>query len=195
MYPDAQQALRNQSLFRAGGGKPCTYGGTVGFTTTFDAPSLGAEDLNQNSQSVYTVSIDVPSAELLPQTSTPSQTTLTATTDTGYRSSIVADMQFTGSHPSTAHSGYTTYNFELQPSSSVTGWASSVVQNTSVSLELTGTSTSIFSPQGIPGTYVVYATLSSSQLGSMPVVSTSYSDPGVQSNPGPCPNNNPCYIK
>ena len=178
-----------------GGGKPCTYGGTIGFTTTFDAPSIGAEELTQNSQSDYIVMLDVPSSELVPQAGSVSQTTLTASTDTGYRSSVVADMQFVGSHPSTLHAGYTTYNFELQPTASVTEWANSVTQNTNASLEVSGMSTSIFSPQGIAGTYVVYASLSSSQLGSMPVVSTSYSDPGIQSNPSPCPNHNPCYIK
>lgn len=181
--------------FSCGGGNPCTYGGHASATINFDVPALSADDLSQGRQYSYVVAVDVPTNELKPVSSVPTQTTINAVTSLGYQSSTIVTMSYAGSTPSTVHAGYTTYSYTLPASSSLTDWLNNLTQNAGDSVQLSGSTTALFAPQGIPGSYSIYFGLSSAQLGNAPTASAGFIDPGVDGSSSPCPNLRPCQYK
>ncbi len=162
-----------------GGGKPCSGTGTVGITVSSQAGGVTPDVLAAGPSSGYSAVIHVPSNELTLSQTGAAQTTLTATTDTGYTTSIVVDMEFTGAAPSTLASGYTAYTFNIPPSDALTNWVNSVNNNTASSAAVVSTTSTAFTPAGQQGSYTVYMQISSDQIGVTSPVSAGFTDPGV----------------
>ncbi len=169
-----------------GGGKPCTYGGTVSLQVSNQSVGVASADLSSALGSGYSVIVHVPDGELTYDSSSTPQATLTATTDTGYTSSIVVNLSPAGSVPSSLYSGYTAYTFEVQPSSQLTAWVNLVNSHISSTASVVTASSAVFSPQGEAGTYPVYAQVTSNQTGTISNGSASFTDPGSSGacNPG-----------
>ena len=176
----------------------CTNTYKFGFkltTKTGASPNAVSSALSSG----YAVIIHVPSGEFSADSSSQPQATLTATTDTGYTSSIVVNLTPTGSASSTLYSGYTAYTFAVQSSSQLTAWVNSVNSHTSSTSTITATSTGSFLGAGDPGEYTVYAQLTSSQTGAISPASAVVnvapgSDPACNPGSGPgghlsCPGN------
>lgn len=133
--------------------------------------------------SSYNLIFNVPSSNLTLNTQSPSQATLTATTDTGYTTSLTVTLQPTTSTTAPVADGYTVYTFALPNSSDVSDWPAVVNQNTNDSVTITSSNTALFDSAGNSGTWMIYLHVNSEQTGPTPVGSISYSDPG---NPGGC---------
>lgn len=168
----------------------CTYAGTGSISIKQNVNAIPASNLSAAVSSGYITTIHVPTNELTPVSNGVTQATLQATTDTGYTSSIVVDLQPAGSAPSTLYSGYTAYTFSVPSSTALTNWVAAVNAHTTSTSNVTSTTNSTFTVGGITGTYSVYAQVTSSQ--SDPVnTSASFSDIGTGREPG-CTPGKPC---
>jgi len=161
-----------------GGGKSCTYGGTVSITVGNQSVGVAQADLSDALASGYSVVLHVPTDEFLYNSSSQPQATLTATTDQGYTSSIVVDLTLAGSAPSSLYSGYTAYTFSVQPSAQLTNWVNTVNSHMTSGATVATASTAIFAPQGDAGSYSIYAYINSTQTGTISNGSAIMRDPG-----------------
>lgn len=139
----------------------------------------------------YTITFAVPTAELT-SSSSPVQTTLTGTTDTGYTASITETITPAGSAPDSTYSGYTDYSYTVPPSQSLTNWVNAVNLNTANSATIVTATNGVFTPAGIAGNYSVYITVTSTQSGTVPVGSGVFYDPGQFNKGGGCTPGRPC---
>lgn len=176
------------------GGKPCTVGGTVGISISNNLVGVTSPLLTSAlTSSTYSVIVHVPSSELSLSGNSIPQATLSATTDSGYTSSVVVDLQPEGSAPSTLVSGYTAYTFSVPQTTTLTNWVDGVNSHTVSSSNIASASSTVFLPAGQEGSYTVYPQVSSSQIGTLSVGSASFSDPGIEKGgctSSPCKNQN-----
>lgn len=135
----------------------------------------------------YAIIVTVPSNELTLNPSAIPQATLTATTDTGYSSSILVNLKPAGSAPSTLVSGDTDYTFDITTTPALIAWVDSVNLNTIETSTIVTAASTIFDPTGIPGTYTVYTQVTSTQIGTIPGGSATFEDIGVTRPPKPVP--------
>ncbi len=146
----------------------CTIGGSISIGTPKpqDSGGLAPADLTTALASGYTITYAVPSGVFTPSSS-PAQTTLTGTTDTGYTSSITETLTYAGSAPDSAYSGYTDYIYSMPASQALTTWVDAVNANTISVLGLATSTNGVFN-SGSTGTYTVYVTIASTQTGTVP---------------------------
>jgi hypothetical protein len=159
-----------------GGGKPCSW--TMGIKVTQSTPksNMAPADLATAMNAGYEIIITVPSNELTLDPNSTSQATLTATTDTGYTASILENMTFVSSAPSTLVSGDTGYTFSLPASDALTNWVNSVNLNTSETITVAASSSTTFVLAGVPGTYTAYFQIASPQIGSVSRGESTFTD-------------------
>jgi len=104
-----------------------------------------------SSLSSYTIVQSVPSALYTSSTSAP-QVTLTATTDTGYVSSITLSLASTTTWVSPVNSGDVVYAWTIPQTAQFETWQQQVSANSSAEAEITGVSNATF-VAAQPGTY------------------------------------------
>jgi hypothetical protein len=178
-----------QGTATCGGGKGCSGSVTGGVKVI--VKNLAPVNLSTASSAGYAVVISVPSSELTLSSTGTAQTTLTATTDTGYTSSIVVDMAPAGSATSTSLDGYTAYTFNVLPSDALTKWVNTINSNTTDSSTIVSANSAAFTSAGQEGTYTVYAQISS-LAGDTPSVSAVFADPGITRTSSTCINRTAC---
>lgn len=163
----------------------CTV--TVGISIGAPKPQdggLAPTDFSNALASGYSVTYAVPSGVLVPSSS-PVQTTLTGTTDTGFTSAITETLTYTGSAPDSTYSGYTDYIFSVPASQALTTWVQTVNANTISASSLSTSTNGVFTSAGGPGNYTAYVTISSTQTGAVPVGSLPFTL--IPHNPVPPP--------
>lgn len=160
-----------------GGAKPCTYGGSVTLQSGGGTNATPA-DLTAALNTGYEIIVTVPSNELKPDTNSVAQSTLTATTDTGYSSSILVNMTLVGTAPSSLVSGDTDYTYSIPSSAALTNWVDSVNLNTNETSTIVTATSTTFEPAGVAGDYTVYVQITSEQTGVVAQGNATFSDPG-----------------
>ncbi len=138
---------------------------------------MSVSDIQSTVSSGYSLIINAPTSNLVLASSSPVQTILTATTDTGYTSSTVATLQPIPSTTSPIAPGYTPYTFVVENSPQVDNWAQEVSRQSSSSLSVSVNTDAAFTDLGNPGTYTFYAQLNSTQTGLLNGGSAVYTHP------------------
>jgi hypothetical protein len=175
LYPDSYKAGCSVTT---GGGKPnsTTCAAEAIWKPGGGAGAMALAELTNAVNAGYTIIITAPSNELALDPNNPAQATLTATTDTGYTASILVNMTFVSSAPSTLVSGDTDYTFSLPASDALANWVNTVNLNTSKTATVGASSSTTFILSGIPGTYTVYLQIASPQIGKVAIGESTFTD-------------------
>ena len=118
------------------------------------APQDFSAAASSTSVQAYRLILNLPS-DIVLNASSPVQATLTATTDTGYTSSITVTMQPTTTTTAPVAPGDAVYTFLLPYTSAVANWASAATANANTSINVDTSVVSALTLQGAPGTYTV----------------------------------------
>lgn len=173
-----------------GSGCNTTAQGTI--TISDVARASFTSGTSPSSVASYNFIWNVPSSDLVLNTQSPVQGTLTAVTDTNYQSSITLTLSPVASTTQPVEEGYTVHTFGTENTTELSNWISQVSANTKSSVNLNLSGSALFNQLGNAGTYTAYVEVSSSQAGVTPLGSATYSDPG--SKPLKCVNGN-CPIQ
>lgn len=166
-----------------GGGKPCstTTTGTVSVTIggTSKVSGLDPGTIASLSPSEFTTITSVPASNFLPNPNSPAQSTLTASTDTGYSSSITINLQQVTSTTPPVNSGDAVYTYGIVSSadSQVTQWLQQVAANTNATAEITSVSNLPMTSLGNPGSYTLSGQANSNLTGLVNVGSSTLTVP------------------
>ena len=147
---------------------------------------------SSTSVSAYRLIVNLPS-DVTINTQSPVQATLSATTDTGYTSSITVDLQPTTSTTQPVAPGDTVHTFLLPDTAQVTNWAATVTANSKSTVNVNSSIISGLNLLGSPGSYTVTIQQVTQQTGVSTVGSVGVTDPGPSSG-GNCPPNKPCPV-
>jgi hypothetical protein len=177
-----------------------TVSGTLNIAPDMTYSGLAVADLSDIPSSGYVVSLSVPSGSFVPDQNNTPTTTLTATTDTGYTSSITVVLQPTSPAINPINSGDIVYSYSLPNTSQVNDWIQQVALNTSSTTTLSSSAGLPVVAVGNPGTYNIAVEITSAQVGSVELGASNISiqsptpppscDPGENcvTQPAPGPN-------
>lgn len=174
-----------------GGGTSCTA--TTQQSQDGVAPQDVSSAASSSSVSAYRLILNLPS-DVVINTQSPVQATLSATTDTGYTSSITVDLQSTTSTTQPIAAGDTVYTFLLPNTAQVTDWAATVTTNSNSSININSSIISGLNLLGNPGSYSVTVQQVTEGTGLTTVGSLGVTDPGPVGSGGTCPPNKPCPV-
>lgn len=165
-----------------------TVTGTLNIAPDMVYSGLAVADLNDIPSSGYVVSLSVPSGSFIPDPNGTPTTTLTATTDTGYSSSITVALQPTSPAVSPINSGDVVYSYSLPNTTEVNDWIQQVALNTSSTTTLSSSAGLPIVAVGNPGNYNLNVEITSAQVGSIDLgtsnISVQPSDPPPSCDPG-----------
>lgn len=147
------------------------------------APQDFSAAASSASVQAYRLILNLPS-DIVLNTSSPVQATLTATTDTGYTSSITVTLQPTTSTTAPVAPGDAVYTFLLPYTSAVANWASAATANANTSINVDTSIISALTLQGIPGTYTVTIQEITEQMGLNTTGSVGITDGGGSGGTG-----------
>lgn len=169
--------------------------GTVSWSWTVQSQisvaDVSPSDLQQNPPTSFTIIVNAPSDAFAVNSNSPAQTTLTATTDTGYTSSITVTLQQVASSTAPVSNGDAVYTWSVPNTTALTNWAQAVASHTTNSMQLT-------SAAGLPlvstkaGTYTIPVQINSNATGVMDEGSTSITMPPTNMSCG-YPSYHWCY--
>ncbi len=174
------------------GGSGTATSGSCTIRVSTNATGVTAMDFANAPSSGYSVIVNVPASNFTYDANSTTQTTLTATTDTGYTSSVVVDMQQVASTTAPVADGYAVYAFAAPNTASLQNWVQSVSQHTNQTVTVSSDTLAGFQDLGAAGNYTFYVSISSTQTGTVSVGSTTYRSTGSNAGPGgqPRPNEN-----
>lgn len=138
----------------------------------------------------YTLVQSIPS-EFALNSSSPPQITLTATTDTGYVSSITMTLQPTSTTVAPVNPGDTVYGYSVPSSATLTAWEQNVGANTTSEAQISAVSTLPLKSSGNSGTYQVTSIAQTPSTNASASTSISI---GLSGNPGKCPGQPGCPV-
>jgi hypothetical protein len=148
------------------------------------ASNVAQSDLSQFAYAGFVVSASVPSSAFSPDSSSQAVTTLTATTDTGFTSSIQVVLQTTSAAIDPINSGDAVYSYVLPDTPELEAWSATVAANTNSSATITSNGNLPFT--GTSGTYPIGLQITSIVADPSPVATVSYSESAPDDN-NPCP--------
>jgi hypothetical protein len=164
---------------------------TVSGTITFGGAK--ANFVSNGDPTTYSLVNSIPS-EFTPNASSPPQVTLTATTDTGYVSSITLTLQPTSTTVGPVNQGDVVYAYSVPASTALTTWEQNVGANTTEEAQVSAVSTLPLTSSAITGTYQVNAIAQTPSGSSNASTSISLGLSGP-SNPLKCPENPSCPVR
>lgn len=169
--------------------------GTITYKISWSQQEKGvpASDFAVSQSAGYTAIVNAPSADFALDSQNQVQTTLTATTDRGYTSSVTVTLQPVASTTAPVASGDTVYTFALQNTTALNSWVQAVQQNMTSSVTINSSTGAVFDTSQNAGTYTLNVQVNSTQTGMQPIGSVSYADPGPP-DPSQC-THSPCYIQ
>ncbi len=154
--------------------------GTVSYqwkiNSQIDVAGLSPTDFEQNSPTSFTIIANAPSGAFALDPNSPAQSTLTATTDTGYTSSVTVTLQQVTSTTVPVSNGDTVYTWSVPSTTALANWQQAVASHTTNSMQVTISS-------GLPllstasGTYTIPVQINSNATGVMDEGSTSITVP------------------
>jgi hypothetical protein len=123
-----------------------TIGGSISIGGTTPKPQA----------SQFTQIVSANAINFTPNPTSPAQATITASTDTGYQSSITANLEQVTSTTSPVNSGDAVYTYAISSAdeTAVNNWINTVANNSSANATLTATSNVPLTSAGIGGTYI-----------------------------------------
>jgi hypothetical protein len=164
-------------------------GGTVSavFVPHSVASNIAQSDLSQFPAAGFVVSASVPSSAFSSDSSSQAVTTLTATTDTGYTSSIQVVLQSTAAAINPINAGDAVYSYVLPDTPQLEAWSATVAANTNSSASITSDGNLPFTGTG--GTYTIGLQITSTVTDPSQVATVPYSEAPPDDNP--CPLSHP----
>lgn len=152
---------------------------------------LSPSGFEQNPPSSFTIIANAPSDAFTVDPNSPPQTTLTATTDTGYTSSVTVTLQQVASTTAPVSSGDEVYTWTVPNTTALSNWAQAVASHTTNSMQLTSSSEfPLVSTKA--GTYTLAVQINSNATGVMNEGSTSVTVPPTNMSCG-YPSYHWCY--
>lgn len=154
-----------------GGGKPCQTSGTGSVMITIKnnmvVSGLDPSTLASLSPSDFTTITSLDASNFSPNTSSPAQATLTASTDTGYSSSITVNLQQVASSTPPVNTGDAVHTYAVSDANlgQVTAWLQQVSNNTSSAAQITSVASLPMNSAGNPGTYTLSGQANSNSTG------------------------------
>jgi hypothetical protein len=166
-----------------------TAGGNVGivFVGHSVASNVAQSDVSQLPSAGFVVSASLPSSAFSPNPSAQAVTTLTATTDTGYTSSIQVVLQPTAAAINPINAGDAVYSYALSDTPELEAWVATVAANSSSSVTITNDGNLPF--VGTAGDYSIGLQITSVVTDPSSVVTVSYSE--APPDDSPCPLSHP----
>ena len=149
-----------------------TAGGTATFVPKVIAQTVYPSDLVSTNDGSYTISISAPSNTYSLNSGATPETTLTATTDTGYSSSITLLLTPVSAVISPVNHGDAVFSFNLPNTPAVNTWVQTVSANTNTSLTLTTSASLPLTMVAGSGTVTASAVLTSNYTGTFNAGST-----------------------
>jgi hypothetical protein len=155
------------------------------------AQTVGASDLASTADGSYTISASAPSSLFSANTSVASTTTITATTDTGYSSTITVSLTPTSPAIAPVNEGDAVFSYNLPNTPAFNSWVQTVAANTNASMTLTSSAALPLQITAAPGSFTVTTVLTSNDTGSVNTGNVQFvrSAPPMKScgNGGLCP--------
>jgi hypothetical protein len=140
----------------------------------------------------FALAQSIPS-EFTPNPSSPPQVTLTATTDTGYVSSITVTLQPASTTVAPVNQGDVVYGYSVPSSTALTTWEQNVGANTTSETQISAASTLALTNNGNAGTYQVTGIAQTPSGSSSASTSISLGLPAPP--PVKCPGNPTCPVR
>lgn len=169
--------------------------GTVSMSWTVKSQiavaNVSPSDLGQNPATSFAIIVNAPSDAFAVNPNSPAQTTLTATTDTGYTSSVTVTLQQVASSTAPVSSGDAVYTWSVPNTAALNAWEQDVAAHTTSTMQVTSSS-------GLPlmttksGTYTIPVQINNNSTGVMNEGSTSITVPPTNMSCG-YPSYHWCY--
>jgi hypothetical protein len=134
-------------------------------------------------------------SEFTPNTSSPAQVTLTATTDTGYVSSITLTLQPTSTTVGPVNQGDVVYAYAAPSSTALTTWEQNVGANTTAQAQISAASTMPLTDTDNPGTYQLTSIVQTPAGSATSSTSIGIGLSGIPGPPTGCPSNPSCIVR
>lgn len=128
---------------------------TVIFKQSLFVVGVAADDVAHIPSTGFVVSSSAPSSQFSIDTSRSPYATLTATTDTGFTSSITVPLQLVGAAINPINAGDSVASYALTETSQFDVWAQTVAQNTQAGATIQATAYEPFLSAPTSGTYTV----------------------------------------
>lgn len=169
-----------------------TIGGGVTVSSKAVVGSLDTETFRGIPGGGYTVSVSAPASDFSADTTDLSNVTITATTDTGYTSSVTATLQQTSPAISPVNPGDVVVSYALPNTTQMNEWIAQVAANSNSSVSISSSAAVPIINQGNPGTYSISSALTSTTVGNYNIGSASFSVKPLGTKP--CVGGNPCPV-
>lgn len=148
-------------------GQSCTVGGQVSYSTKSINSGAEAHDLQTVTDGSYTISASVPSGSVTPDPNGSGVTTITATTDQGYTSSIVVALTPVAAAISPVNDGDVVYSYNLPASDTLNNWVQQVAANTTSSVSIESSAGLPFVFGTTPGSVTMTSVVTSNAVGTV----------------------------
>ena len=149
------------------GAVSCTYSvsGGNGPSPTKPAPQLALSDFEASPATSFTLIASAPASNFIVNRNQPAQSTITATTDTGYTASVTVDLQQVTSTTLPVNPGDAVYTWSVVNSPQLEAWTQNIEANTISTLQISGSSGLPLLPLGNPGLYTISGQINSNATG------------------------------
>jgi hypothetical protein len=184
-------AISPQYTYNTGTGAS-TIGASGTFTWKFGSSSNATfqAEVDSISQPTYTFVESIPSV-FTSTSSTPPNITITATTDTGYTSSVTLALQSATTTVAPVNQGDVIYAYSVPASTALTTWEQDVEANYTSQVAIAFTTSVPFASNGAPGTYPFTTIVQTPDA----YAAASGSAVILASGPGKCPGNPSCPVR